>query len=115
MSYLYKFSYAYASGSSIHAGLISSKLFHAIQMVETGGDPNPENAIGDGGEAIGPYQIHELYWQDAKSSDPSLVANGETYKNCMGTGSFNYSERVMQVCSLFEDLSRLVGTIDSGY
>ena len=25
------------------------------------------------------------------------MAHGETYKNCMGSGSFNYSERVMQV------------------
>ena len=45
-----------------HAGLISSKLFHAIQMVETGGQTNPENVVGDGGKAIGPYQIHESYW-----------------------------------------------------
>ena len=66
-------------------------------MVETGGQTNPENVVGDGGKAIGPYQIHESYWQDAKKCDPSLVAHGETYKNCMGPGSFNYSERVMQV------------------
>ena len=81
----------------LSAGPISSKLFHAIQKVETGGEADPENAVGDGGKAIGPYQIHEVYWQDAKSYDSSLVANGETYQNCKGSGSFNYSERVMQV------------------
>ena len=81
----------------LSAGPISSKLFHAIQKVETGGETNPESAVGDGGKAIGPYQIHESYWQDAKSYDPSLVANGETYQNCKGSGSFSYSERVMQV------------------
>jgi hypothetical protein len=79
------------------AGPISSKLFSAIRMVETGGESDPENAVGDGGKAIGPYQIHEVYWEDAKSFDSSLVANGKTYQNCKGPGSFNYSERVMQV------------------
>ena len=79
------------------AGPISSRLFQAIQKVETGGEKDPENAVGDGGKAIGPYQIHESYWQDAKGFDSSLVAGGETYQNCKGSGSFNYSERVMQV------------------
>ena len=63
-------------------------------MVETGGVSDPENAVGDGGKAIGPYQIHEVYWKDANSFDSSL---GGTYQNCKGSGSFNYSERVMQV------------------
>jgi hypothetical protein len=36
-------------------------LLSAIVMVESGGDPN---AIGDGGKAIGPYQIHQAYWID---------------------------------------------------
>ena len=78
----------------LSAGPISSKLFHAIRMVETGGVSDPENAVGDGGKAIGPYQIHEVYWKDANSFDSSL---GGTYQNCKGSGSFNYSERVMQV------------------
>ena len=85
----------------ISTGPISSKLFHAIQKVETGGVADPENAVGDGGKAIGPYQIHDVYWQDAKSYDSSLVANGETYQNCRGSGSFNYSERVMQVINFY--------------
>lgn len=34
----------------------------AILAVESGGDCN---AVGDGGLAIGPYQIHRGYWQDA--------------------------------------------------
>jgi hypothetical protein len=34
----------------------------AILWVESKGDPN---AIGDGGRAIGPYQIHKGYWEDA--------------------------------------------------
>ena len=81
----------------LSAGPISARLFRAIQLVESGGESDPENAVGDGGRAIGPYQIHESYWKDAKDFDSSLVAKGETYQNCKGPGSFNYSERVMQV------------------
>ena len=66
-------------------------------MVETGGSRDPENAVGDGGNAIGPYQIHKVYWQDAVSYDRSLTSSGKTYQNCRGPGSYQYSERVMQV------------------
>ena len=34
----------------------------AILWVESSGNPE---AIGDGGRAIGPYQIHRAYWTDA--------------------------------------------------
>ncbi len=34
----------------------------AILYVESAGDPC---AVGDGGRAIGPYQIHRAYWSDA--------------------------------------------------
>lgn len=34
----------------------------AIMKVESGGDPY---AVGDGGAALGPYQIHRAYWTDA--------------------------------------------------
>jgi len=34
----------------------------AILWVESRGDPQ---AVGDGGRAIGPYQIHRAYWEDA--------------------------------------------------
>jgi soluble lytic murein transglycosylase-like protein len=33
----------------------------AIMQVESGGDPY---AVGDGGKARGPYQIHRGYWAD---------------------------------------------------
>jgi hypothetical protein len=38
-------------------------LLDAIEQVESGGDVN---AVGDGGRAIGPMQIHRVYWLDAK-------------------------------------------------
>ena len=38
-------------------------LLHAIRLVESGGRPNPPD--GDGGRAIGPYQIWRSYWMDS--------------------------------------------------
>ena len=61
------------------AGFNAAPILDAIEAVETGGHADPANAIGDGGKAIGPYQIWATYWQDAVEHDPSLVANGETY------------------------------------
>ena len=38
----------------------------AIRQVETGGSPDEgRGATGDSGRAIGPYQIWNIYWQDA--------------------------------------------------
>jgi hypothetical protein len=67
-------------------------LFEAIRQVETGGEEDPVNAIGDGGASIGPYQIQRSYWSDAVRHDPSLVANGETWQSVRDA---KYAERVM--------------------
>jgi hypothetical protein len=40
------------------------ELLDAICFVETGGHPNPSEAIGDAGRSLGPYQISEDYWID---------------------------------------------------
>jgi hypothetical protein len=61
------------------AGFDPTPILDAIEKVETGGQRDPANAIGDGGKALGPMQIHRVYWLDAVEHDPSLVANGETY------------------------------------
>ena len=62
----------------------------AIRQVETGGEPNEGiGAIGDGGGAAGPYQIHRAYHTDAKERDKSL----SLYSKCLV--SKEYSERVM--------------------
>lgn len=39
------------------------QVIGAIMQVESGGD---RYAVGDGGLAIGPYQIHRAYWVDAR-------------------------------------------------
>jgi len=36
-------------------------LLDAIASVESNNNPN---AVGDSGRAMGPYQIHKLYWKD---------------------------------------------------
>jgi len=42
------------------------EILSAVREVETGGEPDEgRRATGDGGLAIGPFQIHRAYWQDA--------------------------------------------------
>lgn len=40
-------------------------LFEAIALVETGGEPDPDSAVGDNGRSLGRYQIGRLYWLDS--------------------------------------------------
>jgi len=60
-------------------------FFDAIMEVESGGN---EDAIGDAGNSIGPYQIQYNYWLD--SGAPGV------WENCKGPGSKIYSELVME-------------------
>jgi len=46
--------------------------------------------VGDGGRAIGPYQIWREYWQDAVEHDKSI---GGKYEDCMNKA---YSERIIR-------------------
>jgi len=41
------------------------RLLDAIRQVETGGHPDPANAVGDEGKSLGPYQISRAYWRDS--------------------------------------------------
>jgi hypothetical protein len=70
-------------------------LFDAIRNVETGGEADPENAVGDGGKSIGPYQISQPYWYDAvhrpgKSGDRRIYRG--VYEDVKNK---EYAERVM--------------------
>lgn len=65
-------------------------FFDAMHMVESSGSNNPPD--GDGGKAIGPYQIWEVYWKDAVEFDKSLTKNGETYQSCR---DIEYAKRVV--------------------
>lgn len=58
------------------AGTDTRAILNAIRTVETGGERDPDNAVGDGGDALGAYQIHRSYWLDATEKDPALRALG---------------------------------------
>jgi hypothetical protein len=55
----------------------SDAILAAIRTVETADREDAPD--GDGGAAIGPYQIHRPYWIDASEQDPSL---GGRYEDC---------------------------------
>lgn len=65
-----------------------ARTLDTIRTVESGGLCNPPD--GDGGKAIGPYQIHRGYWADAVRFDPSLSPAG--YQACR---SEPYARRVV--------------------
>jgi len=73
---------------------VSSKeleaLVNAIRQVETGGEAIPANAVGDGGKAIGPFQIWEAYWKDAVEFDSSI---GGMYADCKDE---KYARRIVK-------------------
>jgi hypothetical protein len=63
----------------------------AIRVVETGGCPDDGiGAVGDGGNALGPYQIWSMYHQDAAERDRTLTG----YRRCLTSKA--YSERVVR-------------------
>lgn len=45
------------------------RFFAAIAKVETGGERDPDNAVGDKGASLGRYQIGFAYWRDANRLD----------------------------------------------
>jgi hypothetical protein len=55
---------------------LTDGMLHAIMMVESGGN---DTLVGDKGKAIGAFQIHKAYWQDAVEYDKTL---GGTYEDC---------------------------------
>lgn len=58
------------------AGTDVRRILDTLQAVETGGERDPDAAVGDGGRALGAYQIWRVYWVDACEYDPSLRARG---------------------------------------
>lgn len=63
------------------------QILAAIRFVESGDrDDVPD---GDDGKAIGPYQIHRVYWEDALRAEPAL---GGDYQDCRRRA---YAERVI--------------------
>lgn len=67
-----------------------STFFYCLQQCETANEKDPTQAIGDGGDSIGPYQIQLSYWQDAVEYDSNI---GGEYEDCKG---FEYSQKVIR-------------------
>ena len=85
---------------------VSDRFLDAVMMVESGGDPN---AVGDGGKAIGAFQIHRGYWKDAVAFDKTL---GGTYNDCFDPAYARrvvvaYMRRYAPVGATMEDMARL--------
>jgi hypothetical protein len=62
-------------------------LLDAMYSVESN---RGKNLVGDGGKAIGPYQIWREYWQDAVEHDKSI---GGKYEDCMNKA---YAEKIIR-------------------
>lgn len=65
---------------------LSADLSSAIRMVESSNRTG--RIVGDGGAAIGPYQIHYSVWKDATEYDKSIKG---TYQDCH---KLDYSIRI---------------------
>lgn len=63
------------------------RILHAIRMVES--SDREDVPDGDNGLAIGPYQIHRIYWEDALKAQPGI---GGDYQDCRKRA---YAERVI--------------------
>jgi hypothetical protein len=82
----------WTSTGDAHAGAETwsrRQLLDAIRWVESRDVDDEDVRDGDGGLAIGPYQIHFVYWADAVGFDESI---GGDYQDCRRRG---YAERIL--------------------
>jgi hypothetical protein len=57
------------------------EILDALRWVETRDRAHPPD--GDGGKAIGPYQIHRSYWQDARLDGEYEQCRDRAYAECV--------------------------------
>lgn len=80
---------AQESSDAVYVGEFNIRpLLNALYHKESTCGHNKND--GDSGRAIGPYQIWEVYWQDAIEYDPSI---GGTYQDCRKK---SYAEKVIR-------------------
>ena len=95
----------------------NSKIVKAIVKKETGGQPDPDLAVGDKGKARGSLQIWEDYYKDALEQNrkenlfPEL--NNVTYERA--TKNPNMSKKIMYLYmrKYTPDSLRLIDSVDS--
>lgn len=59
------------------------ELLCAIMSVETGGEPNPDEAIGDNGHAVGCMQIHMCVIEDVNRIYKTKYVSDDRYDRSM--------------------------------
>lgn len=74
--------------AAVNSESVPEKWIDAVQIIESGGEANPDLALGDGGKASGRFQFHKTAWEDcskvrklnrqktypyAKSKDPAIA------------------------------------------
>lgn len=57
------------------------RILTAIRQQESGGEKNPNEAVGDNGASLGSFQISRPYWIDALDHDPSIGGEYEDVKD----------------------------------
>lgn len=57
------------------------RILTAIRQQESGGEKNPNEAVGDNGASLGSFQISRAYWIDALDYDPSIGGEYEDVKD----------------------------------
>jgi len=52
-----------------YAHAVTEKFLDSVAMIESSGNPN---AVGDGGKAVGLFQLHRAAWNEARSVDQTI-------------------------------------------
>jgi len=106
------------AATSSYATELSTKFLRALNMVEASGKHG--NIIGDNGAALGGYQIHKAYWQDATSYDKSIGGSysdvtNKVYAEKIVTAYLNRYARKAILANDFETLARIHNGGRNGY
>lgn len=89
---------------------LDAKFLRALNMVEASGKSG--NIVGDNGKALGGYQIHKIYWQDAVQYDKSIggkyqdVTN-KAYAEKIVTAYLNRYAKQAVLSNDYETLARI--------
>lgn len=67
------FSEAYRQSQTAPGRPVDPVWLNAIRKVETDGERDPDNAVGDHRLAVGAFQIHPNYYIDATGQDPTKL------------------------------------------
>lgn len=90
---------------STFAQTLPEKFFTAIHTVETSRRLGP--ILGDGGRALGPYQIHHAYWQDANVPGTYAQVADERYARRVVTAYLTRYGRAAVAHGDLETLARI--------